>query len=941
MVASTAPPKRPASEEIDTRSLVADLRAAVDGEVRFDSGSRALYATDSSNYRQVPVGLVVPRHADDVVAAVAACRRHGAPVLARGGGTSLAGQTCNVAVVLDFSKYMNRILEVDPTKKQAVVEPGVVLDDLRNAAEQYHLTFGPDPATHDRCTLGGMIGNNSCGTHSLLAGMTDENIEELEILTYDGLRMAAGSVPESERRTIVAAGGRRGEIFAKLEHLRDQYAPLIRSRYPDIPRRVSGYNLTQLLPENGFHLGRALVGSEGTCVTVLRATVRLVPSPPSRALVVLGYPDVYAACDHVPELLSFKPIGLEGFDDKLVDGMRRKGLHARNLHLLPRGGGWLLIEFGADSEEDARDQARRLMEGLKSAGGTSGMALFTDRTEQAAMWKVRESALGATALVPGQPETWPGWEDASVPPEKLASYLRDFRDLATGFGYNFSLYGHFGQGCTHTRLDFDFGTPEGIRRFRSFIEAAADLVVKYGGSLSGEHGDGQARAELLPKMFGAELVTAFDQFKAIWDPLGGMNPGKVVHPFRLDQDLRLGPQRRAPKVQTHFSFAQDHGSFAGATLRCVGVGKCRQHEGGTMCPSYMATAEEMHSTRGRARLLFEMLQGNPIEKGWRDEHVKAALDLCLACKGCKGECPIQVDMATYKAEFLSHYFAGRVRPITAYTMGLIYWWARLASLAPGVANFFTQSPILRDVTKRVGGVAPERQIPVFAHQPFTAWFKNRPPRNVGGSEVMLWPDTFNNYFFPDTARAAVEVLEDAGYRVVVPERSLCCGRPLYDYGFLDQAKRQLRQILVTLAPQIEAGIPIVGLEPSCVAVFRDELLNLFPNDDNARKLSKQSFLFSEFLVDVAKDYQPPKVGQQAVVHGHCHHKAIMGMDAEEAVLHRAEVDYQLLDSGCCGMAGAFGFERDHYDVSIKCGERVLLPAVRSAPRRFAGDRRRL
>jgi Fe-S oxidoreductase len=458
-------------------------------------------------------------------------------------------------------------------------------------------------------------------------------------------------------------------------------------------------------------------------------------------------------------------------------------------------------------------------------------------------------------------------------------------------------------------------------------------VVRYGGSLSGEHGDGQARAELLPKMFGPELMRAFGEFKAIWDPEGKMNPGKLVDPYRIDQNLRLGTGYDPSQVKTHFSFVDDHSSFAHATLRCVGVGKCRKHEGGTMCPSYMVTREEMHSTRGRARLLFEMLQGNPLRHGWRDEHVKDALDLCLACKGCRGECPVQVDMATYKAEFLSHYYAGRVRPITAYTMGLIYWWARLAAHAPGAVNLFTQTPLLRDMVKWLGGVAPERQIPEFAPHTFKDWFRQRGPRNSGGPRVILWPDTFNNHFFPETARAAVEVLEAAGYEVVVPERSLCCGRPLYDYGFLDAAKRLLRQILETLGPEIKAGVPLVGLEPSCVAVFRDEMVNLFPHDEDARRLSRQSFLLSEFLEKKVENYTPPKLQRKALVHGHCHHKAIMKMDDEEAVLRKLGLDFTVPDSGCCGMAGAFGFEREHYDVSMACGERVLLPAVRDA----AGD----
>ena len=919
---------RPAS--IDVKGLTNELRNTIRGEVRFDKGSRALYATDGSNYRQVPIGVVLPRGVEDVIATVAACRRYGTPVLPRGGGTSLAGQCCNVAVVLDMSKYMNSVIEIDPHKKLARVQPGIILDHLRNAAEHYHLTFGPDPATHSQCTLGGMIGNNSCGVHSVMAGMTSDNIEELDLLTYDGLRMRAGKTSDEELERIIREGSRRGEIYARLKALRDKYANLIRTRYPNIPRRVSGYGLDQLLPENGFHVARALVGTEGTCVTLLEATTRLVHSPPARSLLVLGYPNAYNAADHVPEILTHKPIGLEGFDSHLVENMRKKQLQPDNIVLLPEGGGWLLVEFGSETKQEADDQARVLMEELKRATNPPFMKLFADPREAQRVWLVREAALGATVFVPGEPLGWEGWEDAAVPPEKLGGYLRDLFVLMGRYGYTSALYGHFGQGCVHTRINFDLTSRDGIRTFRSFIEAAADLVVAYGGSISGEHGDGQSRAELLPKMYGPELVQAFREFKAIWDPDGKMNPGKVVDPYRLDQNLRLGTSYHPPQLTTHFKFPDDTGSFATATLRCVGVGKCRRTEGGTMCPSYMVTREEKHTTRGRTHLLFEMLQGNPLTEGWRSESVKEALDLCLACKGCKGDCPVNVDMATYKAEFLSHYYAGQLRPRSSYAMGLIYWWSRLASRMPGVVNFFTQTPLLRDVAKLAAGVAQERQMPVFASQTFKEWFRKRGSPNSGQPRVILWPDTFNNYLRTETAKAAVEVLEAAGYQVEVPEQSLCCGRPLYDHGMLTTAERLLRQILEILEPQITEGIPIVGLEPSCVAVFRDELLNFFPNDENARRLSKQVFLLSEFLEKKVPNYQPPQLHRKAVVHGHCHHKAIMGIKAEEALLKKLGLDFEILDSGCCGMAGAFGFEKDHYDVSIKCGERVLLPAVRNA-----------
>ena len=610
---------------------------------------------------------------------------------------------------------------------------------------------------------------------------------------------------------------------------------------------------------------------------------------------------------------------------------RRKNLNPEGLSLLPQGKGWLFVEFGGATQKEADDRARKMVDALNKSPKPPAVRLYTDKYQAKKVWEVRESSLGAISHVPGEPLTWEGWEDSAVPPEKLGAYLRDLHKLMNAYTYSGVLYGHFGHACIHTRISFDLESEAGIRKFRSFMEEAADMVVSYGGSLSGEHGDGQSRAELLPKMFGPELMEAFRQFKAIWDPDWKMNPGKVIQPYRLDENLRLGADYHPWEPETHFHYPDDHGSLARATLRCVGVGKCRHYEGGVMCPSFRVTREEEHSTRGRAHLLWEMTKGEVITGGWQDENVKRSLDLCLACKGCKSDCPVGVDVATYKAEFLSHYYEGRPRPLSAYAFGNIDLWAGLASFAPGLANFTTQLPFLRDIAKMVAGVPLERRIPAFAPQPFRSWFRGHRTANKNGPPVILWADTFNNYFLPDTAIAAVDVLEAAGFEVMVPPGNLCCGRPLYDFGMLGRAKGLLLEALDTLAPYIAAGVPVVGLEPSCAAVFRDELKNLFPKDERARHLAQQTFLLSEFLEKCAPEFELPKLERKAIVHGHCHHKSIMKMTDEEAVLHKMGISFQTPAPGCCGMAGSFGFEQDKYAVSMAVGELELLPAVRRAP----------
>lgn len=924
--------RRGAVEEGDTRKLREELEAAVEGEVDFGPSARALYATDASNYRQPPIGVVVPRTVDDVVAATDVCRRHGAPLLTRGGGTSLGGQCTNRAVVIDTSRWLRSINWVDPDRRLASVQPGVVLDDLRAAVRPHGLTFGPDPATHNRCTLGGIIGNNACGVHAQVAGRASENIDELDVLLYDGTRMRLRGTPSGELDRIVAEPGRRGDVYRGLRQLADDYGDDIRRGFPDLPRRVSGFPLEKLLPENGFHLAQALVGTEGTCATVLDAVVRLVPAFENPALAVLGFPDVFSAGDAVPEVLRYEPTAVEGVDGLQVDYMRRKALHLENLPLLPDGHGWLLVEFTGESAEESEAKARRMLRDLGGGRWPVG-EIYTDPGAAALVWEVREAGLGATAHVPARDVAHPGWEDSAVPPDRLGGYLRDLHGLFSEYGYEAALYGHFGHGCVHCRIDFELDRAGGVETFRSFLDDAADLVVSYGGSLSGEHGDGQARGELLERMYGGRLVEAFRRFKGIWDPDGKMNPGKVVDPLPVTSDLRLGPDYAPARPATAFRFPRDGGSFARATERCVGVGLCRRDDGhGTMCPSYMVTHEEKHSTRGRAHLLNEMMRGDLVEDGWRSDEVKEALDLCLACKGCKSDCPVDVDIATYKAEFLSHYYRRRLRPRQAYSLGLIHRWAPVGSRLAPIVNLLTAVPPLSAAAKAAAGIAPERPIPRFATESLVEWFRKRRPQADGGRpDVLVWPDTFTTFLEPEHGKATVEVLEAAGYRVRIPDGSLCCGRPLYDFGMLDEARSLLARILERLREDIRAGTPLVVVEPSCLAVFRDELVELFPDDRDARRLAAQTYSVGEFLRFGAPDLDLPRRGGRALVQVHCHERAVTRPQADEEIYERLGMEAEYPDAGCCGMAGSFGYERgEKYEVSVAVGERKLAPLVREA-----------
>jgi FAD/FMN-containing dehydrogenase/Fe-S oxidoreductase len=906
-----------------------ELRRVIEGEVRFDRGTAAIYSTDASNYRQVPVGAVLPRHEEDVIRALRLARENSVPILARGSGTSLAGQTCNTALVLDFSKYMNAIQRLEGNLGLAVVQPGVVQAHLNTALTPYGLFFAPDPATKDRCTLGGMIGNNSCGAHSAAYGKTSENLLALDVLLYDGTRLKLGPISDAEFDATVSAGGRTAELYQQLRGITTRYGELVRSRFPKIPRRVSGYNLDELLPENGFNLARALVGSEGTLAITLSATVRAVPRPRQLVLVTLGFSDIYVAADQVPWILEHRPEALEAFDQQLVEFGKINRLEA--IRLLPSGCAFLIVELGGATLDEARGRGEALLQQAKRVPLCAGSTLLTDPVERDSVWRLRESGLGAGASRPGFPRSWPGAEDVAVAPAKLGAYLRRFTQLLDKRQLRVSIYyGHFGEGCVHCRVSFDLMSREGIAVFRATMEELGDLVGEFGGSISGEHGDGIARSELLPRMFGTELVGAFGDFKRAFDPDGRMNPGTIAHPHPLDSHLKLGPNYRPLQIPTHFDFSAD-GGLAGAALKCVGVGKCRKTDAGTMCPSYMATREEFHSTRGRARVLFEALNGS-LPGGFGDDALHDALDLCLSCKSCKTECPAAVDMAMYKAEFLSHYHQQHRRPLIAHALGRINEWAALASHAPGLVNSLSRS-FLAHPMKRALGIHPNRDLPRFAKRTFRAWFGVRNGTGDARPEVVLFPDTFNNFCEPEVAIAATHVLDAAGFRVTIPPSQICCGRPLYDQGMLELAKQRLQEAMRVLGPYVERGVPIVGLEPGCILTFRDELPRLFPGDPVAQALAEGTFMLDEFLARKAPAYAPPPRPGRALLHGHCHQKAIAGLKHETALLERVSgLKLEVLDAGCCGMAGAFGYEAGHYEISKTLAERVLVPAIeRSEP----------
>ena len=901
-------------------ALGRELAAAVAGDVDFSTGARAMFGADASNYRRIPLGVVYPRSAEDVATTLRLARDAGVPLTMRGGGTSVAGNSIGHGVVVDTSRYLARVVAIDPGARTARVEPGLVLNALQRAAAPHGLRFGPDPSTASRCTLGGMIGNNACGSHSIAWGTTAENVESLDVLRADGTVMTVGSYSAAEWQEALTRPGQDGRVFRELQELEGTYRESWRTELSAYSRRVSGYGVDNLLPERGRSLARALVGTEGTCGIVVGATVRLVAPPRARVLVVLGYPDDVAAADSVPLLLGHDPLTVEGIDSELVAAVG-------SAPALPKGSAWLFVEVGGDDTAEAMDRARAAVVSVGDAALDA--RIVEDPADAARLWRIRADGAGLATRDAEGGEAWPGWEDSAVPPERLGSYLREFRGLLGRYGLRGLSYGHFGEGCIHVRINFDMLSDRGVGAFRSFLEEAADVVVSHGGSLSGEHGDGFARSELLSRMYSPTVLDSFAAFKRVWDPDGVLNPGVVVDPAPLDEGLRHRRSAAAVDLPTPaLHYPDDSGDLATALRRCVGVGKCRSDVGAVMCPSWLATGEEKHSTRGRARILQEIVNGEFVTDGFRSEDAREALDLCLSCKGCSSDCPTGVDMATYKAEFLHQHYKGRVRPMAHLSMGWLPLTARVATRVAPLVNAVTRSR-LAGLLKKLGGIDPQRQIPEFAPRSFTRAY--RPAPATTGQRVVLWPDSFNNHLSPSVLTAGARVLEAAGLVPSLPDGGVCCGLTWFSTGQLTVARRVLERTARILAPAMAEGLPIVVLEPSCATMLRSESRAVLGETPFTAYLRDNVLTLAEALERLAPDWEPPVVDRPAVGQVHCHQSSVLGYGPDERLMERAGIDPAGMGRGCCGLAGNFGFEDGHHDISKKVAERTLLPAVEHAP----------
>ncbi|GGV88375.1 FAD-binding and (Fe-S)-binding domain-containing protein [Streptomyces massasporeus] len=901
----------------DLAGLTARIAELAPGlRVETGPGATGPYAYDASNYRVPPRAVAFPRSADDVVGVLRACREAGVPVTARGGGTSMAGNAVGPGVVLDFSRYMNRILDIDVEARTARVEAGVVLDALRSATALHGLDFGPDPSSHSRCTLGGMIGNDACGNRSVRDGRTSGHVEALEIVTADGVRAVADHA--GLHPVDPGDAGPVARLQADLKRLVGENLALLRTELGRIPRQVSGYQLHHLLPENGFDLARALVGTEGTCAVVTAATVRLVATAQASTLLTLGYEDVVQAAEDVPEILRFSPSAVEGMDEAIVATMRaRRG--PDSVTGLPEGRAWLYVELEGDDQATVNARAEELLDALKAVGRLTGGRLVESPAERRSLWRVREDGAGLAARLVDGGESWPGWEDAAVAPADLAAYLRGFRKLLAAHELTGVLYGHFGAGCVHVRIDFDMATDAGRTVMRRFLSEAAALVVEHGGTLSGEHGDGRARSELLKVMYSHRMIAAFAAFKKTFDPEGLLNPGVIIDPAPLDADLAL---RELPLVDSTFGFPHDEDGFAGAVRRCVGVGRCRSDAGGVMCPSYRATGEENDSTRGRARMLQEMVRGEAVSDGWRSTEVRDALDLCLSCKACSSDCPVGVDMATYKAEFLHQHYKGRLRPRSHYSLGWLPRTSALAGYAARPVNLLLRGP-LGKLLARLGGVTTKRAIPAFASRRALRTTL-RAQKTTEPARAILFVDSFTRAFRPQVAGAASRVLADAGVPCT-PRDGLCCGLTWVSTGQLATARKIMGRTVAALDNGDDR--PIIVAEPSCAAALKRDVPELL-GTEAARRVADRVQTFTGALSDLADPgWTPPPLPENVVLQTHCHEYATFKGRRPADLLRRLGVREVDEAEGCCGLAGNFGFEAEHYDTSIAVADLALKPRL--------------
>lgn len=916
--------------------------------LRDDLTTRAAYISDASIYRRLPAAVAEPRSVEEIRGLLALARERGWSVVGRGGGTSVAGNAIGDGLVIDTSRYFNRILSIDPDAETAVIEPGVICDQLRDAAAPHGLTYGPDPSTHSRCTVGGMVANNACGSHSVAWGTSAENLVAVTVMLADGREVE-----------FTAGGTSEPALTDALTQIRDNHLAMLRTELGQFPRQVSGYGLHYLLSENGFDTAKAFAGTEGTCGIITRMTVKLVRKPAHTALAVLSFDDAFDAAAAAPALRVRDVATIEGMGGDLLDALRTRPGQENAGQELPEGNGWLYCEVGGPTLEAAEARARELRGIVDAAGKVTvrNAVVVTDPQEMRSLWRIREASAGIVTRLPDGGEAWPGWEDSAVPPEHLGDYLRDLYALLAELGLRGIPFGHFGEGCVHIRISFDFNTDDGIEVYRTFIDRAAALVHRYGGSVSGEHGDGRARSALLSTIYSPEALQAFREFKRAFDPDGLFNPGVLVDPEPIDQGIRPGPGARKFDLTPVHAFTHDGGSVAGALNRCVGVGACRS-DVGAMCPSFVATKDEVHSTRGRMRSLAEMLRGENLD-GWKSKETLEALDLCLSCKACATECPVNVDMATYKSEFLHHHygeglrsFVGRNRrPMAHAVMGWLPVLARLMNLVPGVpalANAAMSIKPLQKTVMKLGGVESQRDMITFANRPLASWFKNRAKATgqdlapgadpEGRPSVVLWPDSWTNFMSDGPGKAAVEVLEAMGYRVLMPMGDVCCGMTWHSTGQLDALKREVARTLGVMEPLLEAGYPVVGLEPSCTVMLQDEITELLPGDPRAKTLSERTVTLGKFVADHLEadgdwPFQPLEVrggSAQAVCQVHCHQKSMLGYDPELAVLAKLGVEVDMVGGGCCGLAGNFGFEPGHLEVSQTLGERELFPKIRAA-----------